>query len=341
FNDYAYGVYGTASSSNYIENIQIENTVINSTGTAGVYFYQYVKEATLNNATIQNGNTYGIYWRYSSYNTINNSKILSNKGHGIYLTASDYCNITTNNISYNGDASGEYGLNIQSGSDNNKIYNNYFHNTYNAYDTGTANKWNTTKTPGTNIVNGPYIAGNYWSDYTGTDLGNDGIGETPYTIQTSGTDYQPLVEQQAQSIAISMSEKLASGINWTITALPAVNESAKDNNGTGVTLYNLSISASGTTVDVYIKADGGLTNIGGDVIGLGNETYSYNLTNSSVPSDIKHKLTTSYSDNKIGENLADGSHIFLKFFLSVPGAQPVGNYSNTISITAVPYGQSP
>ncbi|RLG68538.1 MAG: hypothetical protein DRO11_08945, partial [Methanobacteriota archaeon] len=41
FNDYAYGVYGTASSSNYIENIQIENTVINSTGTAGVYFYQY------------------------------------------------------------------------------------------------------------------------------------------------------------------------------------------------------------------------------------------------------------------------------------------------------------
>ena len=37
--------------------------------------------------------------------------------------------------------------------------------------------------------------GNYWDDYTGSDDNNDGIGDTPYYIDTYGYDNYPLINQ--------------------------------------------------------------------------------------------------------------------------------------------------
>ena len=72
------------------------------------------------------------------------------------------------------------------GSDN-LIYNNRFLNdTILEY----GNIYNIPKTPGTNIVGGPYLGGNYWNDYSGVDKDGDGIGDTPHSY-----DQLPLVER--------------------------------------------------------------------------------------------------------------------------------------------------
>jgi parallel beta-helix repeat protein len=93
--------------------------------------------------------------------------------------------------------SADYGIFLNKSS-NNTIYNNYFNNTNNSYD-NCNNTWNITKTAGANIVGGPYLGGNYWSDYEGTDLDGDKLGDTllPYNCSGSiqkGGDWHPLIE---------------------------------------------------------------------------------------------------------------------------------------------------
>jgi hypothetical protein len=55
------------------------------------------------------------------------------------------------------------------------------------------NTWNTDKTPGVSIAGGPYLGGNGWSDFGGTDADRDGLGDVPYTIDAANRDLLPLV----------------------------------------------------------------------------------------------------------------------------------------------------
>lgn len=125
-----------------------------------------------------------------SNNNISNNAI-SNCYYGIFFDATDASTISGNNLTSN-----EYGIYFTD-STNNLIYGNYFDNTINAYDDGT-NIWNISKTLGTNSIGGPYLGGNYWSNYTGSDTNHDGLGDTDLPYNSSGEivnggDYLPLV----------------------------------------------------------------------------------------------------------------------------------------------------
>ncbi len=202
-------------SSNYIF---IQNNTIESTGECGIYS-SFSDNNTYKNNTIS-GSGAGILFKDCCYNSLQSNAIFNtsihgaiNLGHasnyniieynclysnkkGIWLTNASRGNPANNTIRNNNISSNDYGVYFTSVY-NNLIYNNYFDNTNNAYDNGD-NIWNITKTAGMNIIGGPYLGGNCWPDYAGTDTDGDGLGDTmlPHNcsgdIQTGG-DYLPLV----------------------------------------------------------------------------------------------------------------------------------------------------
>ena len=160
------------------QNITIKNCVVQNF-ISGIRFFSTIQSQLINN-TANNNNFAGFFLELSSNNTLTSN--------------------TANNNNFAGFA-------IDLSSSNNLIFNNFFNNTLNAIDNG-INSWNITKTAGTNIIGGPFLGGNFWSDYTGLDDGSgtgvhaiagDGIGDTnlPYNSNgniINGGDFLPLVE---------------------------------------------------------------------------------------------------------------------------------------------------
>lgn len=144
----------------------------------------------------------------------------------------------------------------------------------------------------------------------------------------------------APSLAIALSTKLSSGVDWNITTLPVYNLSAEGNNGNSSTDYYVIIEAIGLQADLYVKADGNLTS-GANQIPLKNEKISFSTTDSAVPSATKKSLTTNYTDNQIGYNMTNSTKSSLKFFLDVPSGQQAGDYSNNLTFKVVQTGYSP
>jgi len=279
------GIYLRGSSNNNLTSNALNNSWVSI----------YLEDSDNNNLTSNNAsnNVGGIVLISSSNNTLMDNNANSNNVDGIYLYSSSSNNLTSNTASSN-----DYGIHLDSSSNNtvtsnnasnnydrgiyldsssnNLIYNNYFNNTNNAYDDGT-NAWNITKTAGTNIIGGPYLGGNYWSDYTGSDTSHDGLGDTlvPYNSTgniTTGGDYSPLVLAIYATIEGTVYEANASVLAGADVALKCGGTQVDNTTTNASGYYNFTVDATcNYTVNVtkggltYAEKWANVTALGGNV----------------------------------------------------------------------------
>jgi parallel beta-helix repeat protein len=118
-------------------------------------------------------------------NNILASNIAKNNQYGIFLTSSTNVTITGNTLTGN-----LYGIHLDYSNNNIIFHNNIINNTHQTQIINSTSIWDAD------------FEGNYWSDYTGTDLlsgsyqnetGSDGIGDTAYIIDANNTDNYPLM----------------------------------------------------------------------------------------------------------------------------------------------------
>lgn len=175
----------------------------------------------------------------------------------------------------------------------------------------------------TTIGPGPHNLEYYCNDTSN----NWGYNSTNFSVANSA------------AISVLLSDNLTSSVKWNVVSLPVHYLDAIGNNLNSSTDYYLNISATNTLVDLYVKANGDLVNEGLDVLGLGNETYTYSSNDSTLIGFNKSTMTTNYS--LIASNLGDNSAVYLKFYLDAPSSQPAGTYTNNLSFKAVRNGQDP
>ncbi|RLJ05428.1 MAG: hypothetical protein DRP18_03110, partial [Candidatus Aenigmatarchaeota archaeon] len=183
------GINLDSSSSNTLQNITAS---FNSRGMR--LFYAYSNK--IKDFTITSNSNYGIYLSFSNSNTITNTIIQNNSNCGLYI----YSCIS------------------------NKIYNNLFDNSVNFgfWENRDANHWNTALncSLGPNIIGGPCIGGNYWTDPNGgnfsdecTDTNGDGICDAPYTLNAHNTDFYPLTRDKKPPDLVFVSPTPENGTN--------------------------------------------------------------------------------------------------------------------------------
>jgi parallel beta-helix repeat protein len=134
---------------------------------------------TVHGNTITN-NEIGILCR-NSENNVFSGNIVTNNTYGISCSVSDNNAIHENTISRN-----DYGIGFYYSIDNIVYHNNFINNTRQALIN---RQWGMAST----IFWDHDSLGNYWSNYVGSDINGDGVGNTPYIIDENNTDHYPLM----------------------------------------------------------------------------------------------------------------------------------------------------
>ena len=163
-----------------VSNVTVKNMSIRGFG-CGMYLFWASQNVVAGN-NITGNNWLGLRLYFSSNNSMCDNNILANKDDGIrFEFSSNYNNIVGNNIM----ANNWLGIYLDSSCTNSFYHNNLANNanqvSVDPHGLPPHNVWD----------NG--MEGNYWSNYIGADSNYDGVGDTPYTIDSNNTDHYPLV----------------------------------------------------------------------------------------------------------------------------------------------------
>ena len=161
---------------------------------SGIYLGYSSNNTLINNNASSNEDGYGIKLWHSSDNILIKNNASNEGSYGIWLYHSFNNTIISNTVSNNYNYEG---IGLWSSSNNVIYLNNFIDNTpNNAYSYDSTNIWNSTSKITYTYKGDTYTnyLGNYWSDYKGSDLNGDGIGDTYYPID-SDMDYHPLMEK--------------------------------------------------------------------------------------------------------------------------------------------------
>jgi parallel beta-helix repeat protein len=187
-------IYGNNITMN-TQGIWLERSSNNTLSGNSIVNHQYgvwVYQSSGNNVLVENNITssyFGVHLYIDSNNNIvSDNNLINNTYVGIWLDLS-----FNNTLSGNSIINNSCGIMLFSSSDNIIYHNNFINNKEQAYtEAGYTNFWHNSYPSG----------GNYWSDYVGFDsfvglfqneTGSDGIGDTPYIIDTNNQDHYPLI----------------------------------------------------------------------------------------------------------------------------------------------------
>ncbi|MGB7000946.1 MAG: NosD domain-containing protein [Halobacteriota archaeon] len=279
--------------------------VIGATAKGGIYLCNADYCNIANNSA--SNNKIGIHLQMGSqHNTITNNTVSNNIQRGIWLAQSNSNKITNSNVSDN-----ENGISLSS-SDDNSIHNNYFDNMNNADDNGN-NIWNITKTVGTNIIGGPNLGGNYWSDYAGADTDNDGLGDLLLPYNSSGDiedggDSHPLVHVAAPKLSIVKSDEPdpvppGGTLNYTIIVKNTRYEPATDSSKQkSESVQSISVTKLG---NVTAAAPSTLVNFNITVSNIGDSRLTPVVVTDTLPQGMTYKYSYPRANSTNGTIICD------------------------------------
>jgi parallel beta-helix repeat protein len=177
------------------EGIQLQDSSLNTVSgniLLNDYYGMGIVESnnnTISENTVTSGLN-GVDFERCTNNILSGNNVTENNDEGVILYPQASSNVLNDNIV----ANNNIGIVLWEAS-NNLIYANSFVNNsqqVRIFESGYSNSWD----------NGYPSGGNFWSDYNGTDFysgpyqnvsGSDGIGDTPYVIDSANIDNYPLV----------------------------------------------------------------------------------------------------------------------------------------------------